>query len=157
MNLDLIKKLREETGVSISKCKEALEECKGDLEKAKKHLSKHGEKLASAKADRSTEKGLVECYVHPDGRIGVLVEINCETDFVARSDDFKELIHDVAMQIAATDPKDVKTLLEEEFIKDPSKKIKDLLVEKIGKLGENIQIKRFHRYELGKNKDKKED
>jgi len=143
-----IQKLRTESGFGIIECKNALEKSKGDIKKAIEVLKKSGKMKAAKKADRATEQGLVECYVH-DSRIGVLLEVNCETDFVARNDEFKDFVHDLAMQIASMNPKDVLALKKQAYIKDMDVTVEDLLNEKIGKIGENIQIKRFTRYELG--------
>ncbi|KKQ37622.1 MAG: Elongation factor Ts, partial [Candidatus Levybacteria bacterium GW2011_GWC2_37_7] len=104
---------------------------------------------AAKKADRETPQGLVESYIHQNGRVGALVEVSCETDFVARTDVFKNLVHEICMQIAAMNPKDVKALLEQEYIRDGSRKIGDLVKEAIAKLGENIVIKRLQRFEIG--------
>lgn len=143
-----IAKLRQETGAGVMDCKNALEECGSDYEKAKKILSVNAQAIAKKKAERSAKQGLIECYCH-GGKIGVVLELNCETDFVARNDEFKTLAKDLAMQIASMNPKNIDELLSEEFIKDPSVKVKDLVEQLIGKVGENIQIKRFVRYELG--------
>ena len=159
-----IKELRERTGAGIMDCKRALEETGGDLSKAEDLLAKQGIASAVKKATRSTEEGIVESYIHSGGRIGVLLEVNCETDFVARTDDFKELAHDIAMQVAAMAPSYVNSddvpegedaesaetvLMHQPFIKDPSKSVQDLVNEGIGKLGENIRVRRFTRFSLG--------
>lgn len=148
-SFDLIKQLREETQASIADCKNALEEAKGDMKKAHELLKKRGFEIAKKKAERATGEGLIEAYVHLNGRIGVLVEMLCETDFVARTTDFKNLCHEIAMQIAAMNPKDVPAVLKQEYIRDASKTIEDLVKQAIGKLGENIVIKRFERFEIG--------
>ena len=142
-----IKKLREETKASIADCREALDENKGDYKKAIEFLKKKGIEKAGKKKDRMTKQGIVESYVHA-GKVGVLVTILCETDFVARTDEFKKLSHEVAMQIAAMNPKDIKSLLAQVYIRDASLTIEDLIGEAIGKLGENIKIKEFSRLEL---------
>ncbi|MCH7654037.1 MAG: elongation factor Ts, partial [Chloroflexi bacterium] len=136
----------------------------GDLDKAEEILAHLGIANAAKKATRSTNEGLIESYIHSGGRIGVIVEINCETDFVARTDEFKELAHDVAMQVAAmaplyVDSEDIpdsaetgdqeSVLMLQPFIKDPTKSIKDLVSESVGKLGENIRVRRFTRFSLG--------
>ena len=149
VSVDLIKKLREKTGAGIADCRKALEEAKGDEKGAEELLRSWGIDKAASKADREAGQGLVETYIHSGGRVGAMVEINCETDFVARTDEFKVLAHEIAMQVSAMDPKDVKELLEQEYIRDASKKIGDLVKEAIAKLGENIVIKRFMRFELG--------
>ncbi len=147
VSIDQIKKLRQETGVSISECKKALEEAKGDFDKAKDVLRKWGRELAGKKAKREACLGIVDSYIHPDKRIGAMVELRCETDFVAKSDDFKSLAHELCLQIAAMDPED-NSLMSCSWIKDETKTIKDLIDDHIAKLGENIIVKRFTRYEI---------
>ena len=164
LSVATIRELRERTGAGIMDCKRALEETSGDMTKAEELLSQQGIASAVKKATRSTEEGIVESYIHSGGRIGVLLEVNCETDFVARTDDFKELAHDIAMQVAAMAPSYVSSndvpegedaesaetvLMCQPFIKDPSKSVQDLVNEGIGKLGENIRIRRFTRFSLG--------
>ena len=144
-----IKELREKTGVGVMDCKKAMEEAKGNSKKAEEILKKCGAMKALKKADRKADQGLVETYSHGCGKIGVIVEINCETDFVARNTEFKEFCHDIALQIASMKPKDVAELKKQSFIKDLDVTIDELLTQKIGKIGENIQIKKFTRYELG--------
>ena len=159
----LIKELRARTSAGVMDCKKALEESKGDIDKAESFLKEKGVASAAKKADRDTDQGLIDTYIHSGGRIGAMIEINCETDFVARTDDFAGLAHDIAMQVAAMSPefltmKDVlendtasedKCLLSQPFIKDPSKTIQDLINETVGKLGENIRVRRFQRFSLG--------
>lgn len=140
-------RLREETGGGVMQCKRALTEANGDYEKAKEIIARDGAVKAEAKKERSTGSGILETYVH-NGRVGVLVEIRCETDFVAKSDPFRELAHDVALHIAAVASESVETLLAEPFVKNESVTVKDLVNGAIGKTGENIEIKRFARYEL---------
>jgi elongation factor Ts len=147
-DLEVLKKLREETQASVADVKNAVEEAKGDYGKAKELLRKRGAEIAEKKAERETEQGIVEAYIHGNGKIGVLVKLSCETDFVARTEVFKNLAHEVAMQISAMNPKDVKTLLSQEYIRDPKLKIEDLVKEAIGKLGENIKVSQFSRIEL---------
>jgi len=147
-SIEEIKQLREETGVSVSECKKALEKSEGDFEKAKEILRKKGMELASKKSARSAGSGVIDSYVHPDSRVGVLLEIRCETDFVAKSDDFKNLAHEICLQIAAMYPEDQESLLSQNWIKDDSKTIKDLVSEYVAKLGENIVIKNFKRFEI---------
>jgi len=147
ISIDQIKQLRQETGVSITECKKALEQAKGDLEKAKEILKKWGKEIAGKKAERETGLGIIEAYVHPDKRIGAMIELRCETDFVAKSKDFKELAHELCLQIAAMDPEE-DSLLSQPWIKDETKTIKELIDEYIAKLGENIIIKGFIRYEI---------
>jgi elongation factor Ts len=163
VSMDLIKELRERTSAGVMDCKRALEQSDGDLARAEKLLAQWGLASAEKKANRVTAQGLVECYVHA-GRIGALVELNCETDFVARTDEFRELAHNLAMQVAAQDPKVISedelpkdfegapaeaVLLLQPYIRDASKSVGDLIREVIGKTGENIQVKRFTRFEIG--------
>lgn len=149
ISVDDIKKLRGKTGAGVMDCRRALEETKGDMKKAEELLNKWGIEKSEKKADRETKSGMIDSYVHV-GRVGVLLELLCETDFVARTDDFKNLSHELCLQIASMNPKDVKTLLLQEYIRDPKTKIEDLVKQTIGKLGENIIVSRFTRYELGK-------
>lgn len=159
-----VKELREKTGAGIMACKQALEESDGDVSKAEAILNKKGLASAAKKADRSTSEGLVVSYIHTGGRVGSMVELNCETDFVARTDEFESLGRNIAMQIAAMSPlyidresvpddadevQDEQLLLEQEYIRDSSIKISELVTNSIGKLGENIRIRRFSRFELG--------
>jgi elongation factor Ts len=148
IDINQIKKLREETQASIADCRKALEEANGDYEKAIEILKKKGIEAAEKKADRATAQGLIEAYIHQNGKVGVLLEILCETDFVARTEDFKRLAHEVAMQIAAMEPKNVEALLKQEYIRDASITIEGLVKQVIGKLGENIVIKQFTRFEI---------
>lgn len=143
-----IKELRELTQAGFSDCKKALEEAKGDIKKAEEILRKQGYDKAAKKADRETGQGLVSSYVHQNGKIGVLISLLCETDFVARTDEFKNLGHEIAMQIAAMNPKDTDSLLKQEYIRDGSRSIDDLVKETIAKLGENIKVKDFQRSEI---------
>lgn len=190
----LVKELREKTGAGILDCQKALVESGNDIQKAIDHLRQKGLAAAQKRAGRETREGLVEAYIHPGGRIGVMLEVNCETDFVARNAEFKTFVKDLALQIAASSPSFLKRedipatvierekevyrgqakemgkpeaawdkivqgkldkfsqdscLLEQPFIKDPSITISDLLVQKIAKIGENITIRRFTRYQLG--------
>ncbi|HBT47780.1 MAG TPA: elongation factor Ts [Peptococcaceae bacterium] len=189
-----VKELRSRTGAGMMDCKRALEETGGDMEKAIEYLRTKGLAAAAKKAGRATGEGIVDAYIHGGGRIGVLIEVNCETDFVARTDEFKQLVHDLAMQVAAARPRYVRRedvpgeeiekeksilraqalnegkpdkvidkivegrlekfyqeacLLEQPFIKDMDRTVKDLIAEKIAKLGENIEVRRFVRFELG--------
>ena len=147
ISIGQVKQLRQETGVSITECKKALEQAKGDLEKAKEILRKWGKELAGKKSKREAGLGIVEAYIHPDKRIGAMIELRCETDFVAKSKDFKELVHELCLQIAAMDPEE-DSLLSQPWIKDETKTIRELIDEYIAKLGENIIVKRFIRYEI---------
>ncbi|MPN26115.1 Elongation factor Ts [bioreactor metagenome] len=196
----MVKELRERTGAGMMDCKKALTETNGDLDKAVDFLREKGLAAAAKKAGRVAAEGVVEAYIHGGGRIGVLVEINCETDFVAKTDDFKALARDIAMQIAAANPGFVRReevsadvieherevlraqalnegkpanivekmivgriekyykevcLMEQNFIKDPEKTITQLINETIAKIGENISIRRFTRYQLGEGIEKK--
>lgn len=148
-NIDLLKKLRNETQVSLADCRKALEETDNNYEKAREWLSQHGLEKAAKKAERETSQGLIESYMHQSGRIGTMVEVLCETDFVARTEEFKHLAHEIAMQVTAMNPKDVETLLKQEYIRDSSKTIEQLVKETIVKTGENITVKRIARLEIG--------
>ena len=145
--INQIKKLREETGVSIIECKKALKEANGDIEKAKEVLKKWGAELAKKKKERTTAQGIVDSYIHPNKKIGVLLELNCETDFVAKSADFQALAHEICLQIAGAGDTETE-LLKQPWIKDETKTIKDLIDEYIAKTGENVTVKRFIRYSL---------
>lgn len=147
VSIDQIKQLRQETGVSISECKKALETTEGNHEKAKEILRKWGKELAGKKAEREVLLGIVESYIHPNKRVGAMVELCCETDFVARSEDFKKLAHELCLQIAAMDPEE-DSLVSQIWIKDETKTIKDLINEYIAKLGENIVVKKFVRFNI---------
>ncbi len=194
ISADDVKKLRERTGAGIMDCKHALTQNNGDIEKAIEYLRKKGIAKAEKKSSRETKDGLVESYIHPGSKLGVLVEVNCETDFVAKTKDFKQFVRDIAMQVAASNPLVIRReqllpelvekelniyktqaqdqnkpehvtekiaqgkmekfyqevcLLEQTFIKDPNKTIEELLKELIGKIGENITIRRFARFQLG--------
>lgn len=165
-----IMQLRERTGAGVMDCKRALEQANGDLDQAAKVLREQGIQAAQKKSAREARQGLVHSYIHGGGRIGVLVEVNCETDFVARTDGFRALAHDIAMQIAATNPTYVSEeemdealkdqagerpdpaeacLLSQPFIKDPKLTMRDVVTNGIATLGENIQVRRFQRFELG--------
>lgn len=147
VTIDQIKKLREETEVSISECKKALEKAKGDFQKAKEILREWGKNFAEKKVQRETKQGIIESYIHPNKRVGVMLELGCETDFVAQNSEFQKLAHELALQVAAIDPEETP-LLEQPWIRDETKTIKDLIDEYIAKLGENIVLKRFVRYEI---------
>lgn len=198
----MVKELREKSGAGMMDCKKALLATEGDMDKAIDFLREKGLAQAAKKAGRITAEGLVDSYIHAGGKIGVLVEVNCETDFVAKTDEFKALVRDIAMQVAAARPQYVAReevpadvvakekeilaaqaanegkpekiiqkmvegriekfykeicLLEQPFIKDPDKTIKDLVTEKISKIGENISVRRFVRYELGEGLEKRKD
>ncbi len=189
-----VKELREKTGAGMMDCKKALAECRGDLNKAVDYLRQKGLAAAAKKASRTATDGAVGAYVHPGGKIGVLVELNCETDFVARTAEFQNLLKDIAIQIAEANTRYIRSeevpsgdlqkereiyrrqaletgkpekviekivdgkidrfysevcLLEQAFIKNPERKVADILTEAMARLGENIQVKRFSRYQLG--------
>ena len=144
-----VQALREKTGCGMMDCKKVLVETDGNEEKAIELLRKKGMASAAKRAGWVAAQGLVESYIHQNGRVGALVEVSCETDFVARTDIFKNLVHEICMQIAAMNPKDVKALLEQEYIRDGSRKMGDLIKEAIAKLGENIVVKRLQRFEIG--------
>ena len=161
--LELIKELRERTGGGVMDCKRALEASDGDLDRAAQILSEQGIAAAAKKADRVTAQGVVDSYIHA-GRVGAIVEVNCETDFVARTPDFQQLAHELAMQVVASNPRFVSesdlpdgaegdpaelVLMLQPYIRDPARNIRQLVNEVIGKTGENIQVKRFARFELG--------
>lgn len=194
VSAQMVKELRERTGAPMMDCKAALAESQGDMEKAIDFLRKRGMATAAKKAGRATAEGVVSSYIHAGGKVGVLLEVNCETDFVARTDDFQELVKDIAMHIAAADPrfvsreevtKDVldrereiyreqtlasgkpanivdkivdgkmekfyseSVLLEQAFVKNPDQSVGELVAAKIGKIGENIRVRRFARFKLG--------
>ncbi len=165
ISVTLIKELREKTSAGVMECKQALQEAGGDLNRASEVLQERGLAKAERKMDRVASQGLIEAYIHSGGRIGVMVEVNCESDFVARTDEFKALAHDLALQVAATAPQyispeeipqDTKLnpeevcLLAQPFIKDDSKKISDLIAAASAKVGEKVIVGRFTRFELGK-------
>lgn len=147
MSIGQVKTLREQSGVSVQECQKALKEAGGDIEKAREVLKKWGKAVAQKKAERETRNGIIDSYIHPNKKVGVLLEINCETDFVAKSSDFQALAHELCLQIAGIDDEETP-LLEQPWIKDQTKSIGDLLEEHIAKLGENITVKRFVRYQI---------
>jgi elongation factor Ts len=164
ISLDLIKELREQSGAGIMQCRNALEKHEGNREKALEFLKEQGLLKAKEKEERTAAEGLVEAYIHTGGRVGAMVELNCETDFVARTDEFKELAHNLAMQVAAMAPKFVSEadipkkadvdpqaacLLLQPYIKDQELTIQDIITETITRVGENIKVSRFARFELG--------
>jgi elongation factor Ts len=164
ISIEMIKELREQCGAGIMECRNALLEVEGDIDKALRMLKERGLLKAEKKAERTTAQGLIEAYVHTGGRIGALIELNCETDFVARTDEFKELAHNLVMQVAALSPQfitreeipegaDIEPqaacLLLQPYIRDPSMTVRDVIVETIAKVGENIKVSRFARFELG--------
>ncbi len=143
-----VKKLRDETGAGVMAAKAALEEARGDFERAKKILRKKGEEIVSKKTARQTAEGLIETYVHAGGKIASVVELNCETDFVARTDEFRHLARELAMQVAAMNPQTVAELLTQEYIRDPNQKVSDLIKEAIVRTGENIKVGKIARFSL---------
>ena len=165
VSVDMIKDLRQKTGAGIMDCKRALEEAEADSERAEELLRAKGLADAAKRVGRETREGLVEAYIHMGGRLGALVEVNCETDFVARTDELKGLAHDLAMQVAAmpstsyVDKSDVDedesrpieevSLLDQSYIKDPSRTVRDVLQETMAKVGENVRVRRFARFALG--------
>jgi elongation factor Ts len=148
ISIDQIKKLREETAISISECKKALEEANGDSQKAKEILKKWGKDLSSRRTGRGTEQGIIASYIHSNKKIGVLLELACESDFVAKNEDFQNLAHELCLQITAMAPDNIESILEQLWIKDGTKTIQELIQESIRKIGENIVLKRFDRYEI---------
>jgi elongation factor Ts len=164
ISVEAVKELRNRTNVGIADCNKALLEVGGDIEKAVEFLKQRGVAIAEEKKDVAATEGVIEAYIHHTKRIGALVELNCETDFVARTAEFKELAHDLAMQIAAaspqfltseemppeaeTDPQEA-CLLSQPFIKDPTKTVQEIIAETIAKVGENIKVRRFAKFELG--------
>ena len=148
IDIKLLKKLRDETQVSVSDIKTALEESKGDYHKSLEWLKKHGIEKAGKKEGRATSAGIVETYIHHNLTSGTTVVLTCETDFVQRTGEFKNLAHEIAMQVNATNPKDVKALLSSPYIRDESKTVSDLIKEHIATLGENIEIKDFKRFSV---------
>ncbi|MBI4297646.1 MAG: elongation factor Ts [Chloroflexi bacterium] len=165
ITVEMVKELRERSGAGVMDCKRALQEARGDLATAEESLKARGLALAQKKAGRETGQGLIVSYIHPGGRVGALVEVNCETDFVARTQDFQDLAHDLAMQVAAMAPLYVNAedipghhsgmdskqvcLMLQPFIKDPGRTVADRVTEVIAKVGENIRVRRFARFERG--------
>ncbi len=160
---DRVKELREQSGAGIMECRNALLEVEGDIEKAIQLLKQRSLFMAEKRKERSVSQGLVEAYVHAGGRIGAMVEVNCETDFVARTSEFKELAHNLAMQVAAMEPRFISKeevpegdmelqticLLAQPYIKDTTMTVQDVINETIAKVGENIKVSRFARFEVG--------
>jgi len=149
ISLDQLKKLREETSAGVSDCRVVLEDAKGDFEKAKKLLIARGIEKAAKKEGKETKAGIIESYVHANGKVGVLVELTCETDFVEKNDEFKKLAHELCLQITAMNPKNVKELLVTPYVRDAKLSISDLIKITITKVGENITVTRFFRLTLG--------
>lgn len=164
VTVELIRTLRDQTGAGIMDCKQALQDSQGDLEKAAEALRQKGFAQVSRRTDRATDQGVIEAYVHTGGRVAALVELGCETDFVARTPEFKALAHDIAMQVAAMAPayldeKDIEegddrpvaqvSLLQQPFIKNSSNSVAEEVRELAAKVGENIRVLRFSRFALG--------
>jgi len=160
----LVKELRERSGAGVMECRNALLEAEGDMDRALELLKQRGCLKAQKKSERAAKEGIIETYVHTGGKIGTMVEVNCETDFVARTDEFKELAHHLAMQIAAMSPQFISAeeipegadldpqlacLLLQPYIRDPQKTIQDIIDETIAKVGENIKVSRFARFAIG--------
>ncbi len=145
VSVDLIKKLREKTGAGVADCRVALEECKEDFKKAEEYLKKEGMEKAEKKAGRETGQGKIFSYVHATGKVGVVLSLLCETDFVVKTDEFNNLGKELCLQIASMNPESLDELLEQEYIRDGSLKISDLIKGVMGKLGENIKINDFSR------------
>lgn len=150
ISLELIRKLKEATGAPVIRVKKVLEEVGGDEKKAFEILQKEGFEKAAKRGGRETSQGLIETYVHHSGKVAAMVELFCETDFVARNELFKTLAHELALQVASMDAKNAEELTGQEFIKDPAKKVGDLVKEVIAKTGENVRVGRIFRIELGK-------
>lgn len=162
--INLVRELRERSGAGVMECQRALEQCQCNVEEALAFLRQRGLAQAEKKMNRATHQGMVEAYIHPGGRIGAMVEVNCESDFVARTEEFKALAHDLVLQVAATsprflssqeippdvqgDPKELCLLLQP-FIKDEGKTVEERIKETIAQLGENIRVRRFCRFQLG--------
>ena len=146
--IELVKKIRQETSLGIMEIKSAVEEAGGDEKKAKEILKEKGYKKAESKTERETHQGRVATYTHSTGKIGVMVELLCETDFVAKHEDFLALSKDVCLQIAAMNPETVEDLLKQEFIKDSTKTIEEMIKTLVAKFGENMKLTRFARFEI---------
>ncbi len=147
-NTDLIKELRDKTQMSIKEIKKALEEAGDDVGKALEFLKEQGARIAEKRAGRETGQGVVEAYIHGNGKMGALIDLRSETDFVAKNEQFKQLAHDIAMQVASMNPKNVDELLSQPFIKNQDLTVDELIKEYIGKLGEKIKVERFTRFSL---------
>ena len=146
---DSIKELRERTGISIAECKKALDAAGGDISQALAVLKERGAAMADKKSDREIGAGVINSYIHAGGAIGVLVELDCETDFVSKNEDFRTLAGDIAMHVAAMKPTDITDLMSQEYIKDPSLSIENLVQQATQKFGERVVLSRFSRFEIG--------
>lgn len=144
-----VQKLRQETGARVLDAKKALEEAGGDFQKAKTIVAERGLAIAEKKADRAVSEGYVASYTHATGKIGVLVEVLCETDFVAKNEEFQSMVRDLAMQVAAMNPETVEELLKQDFIKDPSQTVEKMVKALSGKIGEKMVVNRLVRFEVG--------
>lgn len=148
MDVTNIKKLRDLTGAGVLEIKQVLEKYNGDFEKAQAELIEKGKEKAAKKADRNAKDGLVFSYIHAGGKVGSLIHMACETDFVAKTDAFVQLCKEVAMQVCTNDYASLDELLADEYIRDGSKKVKDLITETIAKVGENIELRNFVKYSV---------
>lgn len=146
--IEKVKQLREETGISIMECKEALEEVDGDLDKARELLSEKGIQEAEEKRGKKTRQGYVATYTHTNGKIGAMVKLESETDFTARNPDFRALARDICLQVASMNPENKEELLQQNFIREPEKTIEEVIKINVSKFGENIQIGDFARFEI---------
>lgn len=149
ISIEDIKKLRQQTGAGVLDCREALILAKGDFNKALAILAEKGVEILSKKAARATGEGLIETYVHSNGKIAAMVELQCETDFVAKTPEFRNLAHELALQVVSMNPGDVDELMHQEYIRDNGRTVENLVAEVIAKTGENIKVARFIRFELG--------
>lgn len=148
LNIEDIKRLREETGAGVMDVKQALEDFAGDFAKAKAELEKKGAAKAAKKSERAANDGLVECYIHAGGKVGSMVLVACETDFVAKTDDFKYLCHELALQVAAGSYETVEELMNDNYMRDESKKVSDVVTATVAKVGENILVKKIARFSV---------
>ena len=143
-----IKKLREETSAPVMDVRSALVEAKGDSKKAKGILKRKGLEKAEKKSERTTSAGLIDTYIHPGGKVGAMIHLACETDFVAKTDEFKKLAQEIAMQVAAMNSQNTDELLDQDYIREPEKTIKELIAEVVAKTGENIKLQKIVRFSL---------
>ncbi len=143
-----IKKLREETSAPVMDARSALVEAKGDSKKAKEILKRKGLEKAEKKSERTTSAGLIDTYIHPGGKVGAMIHLACETDFVAKTDEFKKLAQEIAMQVAAMNSQNTDELLDQDYIREPEKTIKELIAEVVAKTGENIKLQKIVRFSL---------
>lgn len=148
MDINIIKQLREQTGAGMTDCKKVYDEAGGDFNKALEKLKQIAGEIAEKKSSREIKNGLIEAYIHIGGKVGVLVKLGCETDFVAKNENFKNIAHDIAIHIAAMSPSSEEDLFAQPFVKNPEITVKDFLQESIGRIGENIKIDEFARFEI---------